>query len=156
MKKLIERIKRLLQRIFKRFASNSQQTSPLINSRPLDTSISIPSVSPRWESGLVLVCSQCANERSNSFRPANKSSTASEDLENWLKSRLKLEGLWGEFRVVSTSCLGVCPKSGITVVIVSNGSCGNSPCLIVNPRSDVYDGLRLRELLYSYIKQNKK
>ncbi|MEH1874202.1 (2Fe-2S) ferredoxin domain-containing protein [Nostoc sp.] len=140
MKKLIKRIKRLLQRIFKRFASNSQQTSPLINSRPLQTSIK--SVSPRWESGLVLVCSQCANERS-------KSSTASEDLENWLKSRLKFEGLWGEFRVVSSSCLGICPKSGITVVIVSNGSGGNSPCLIVNPHSD-------SELLYSYIKQNKE
>ncbi len=136
MKKLIQRIKRLLQRIFKRFASNSQQTSPLINSRPLETSI--PSVSPRWESGLVLVCSQCANERSNSFHPTSKSSTSSEDLENWLKSRLKFEGLWGEFRVVSTSCLGICPKSGITV-----------PCLIVNPHSD-------RELLYSYIKQNKE
>ncbi|MEH2350408.1 MAG: (2Fe-2S) ferredoxin domain-containing protein [Nostoc sp.] len=151
MKKLIKHIKRLLQRIFKSFASTSQQTSPLINSRPLDTSISIPipSVSPRWESGLVLVCSQCANEQSNSFHPANKSSTASEDLENWLKSRLKVEGLWGEFRVVSTSCLGVCPKSGITVVIVSNGSGGNSPCLIVNPQSN-------SELLYSYIKQNKK
>ncbi|MEH1999450.1 (2Fe-2S) ferredoxin domain-containing protein [Nostoc sp.] len=153
MKKLIQRIKRLLQRIFNKFASNSQQTSPLINSRPLETSI--PSVSPRWESGLVLVCSQCANERSNSFHPTSRSSTASEDLENWLKSRLKFEGLWGEFRVVSSSCLGVCPKSGITVVIVSNGSGGNSPCLIVNPRSDVYDGLRLRELLYSRIKQNK-
>ncbi|MBN3910141.1 MAG: (2Fe-2S) ferredoxin domain-containing protein [Nostoc sp. NMS1] len=140
MKKLIQRIKRLFQRIFKSFASNSQQTSPLplINSRRLDTSI--PSVSPRWESGLVLVCSQCTNEQS--------SSTASEDLENWLKSRLKFEGLWGEFRVVSTSCLGVCPKAGITVVIVSNGSGGNSPCLIVNPRSD-------RELVYSYIKQNQ-
>ncbi|MEH2433784.1 MAG: (2Fe-2S) ferredoxin domain-containing protein [Nostoc sp.] len=147
MKKLIQRIKRLLQRIFKRFASNSQQTSPLINSRPLETSI--PSVSPRWESGLVLVCSQCANERSNSFHPTSKSSTSSEDLENWLKSRLKFEGLWGEFRVVSTSCLGICPKSGITVVIVSNRSGGNSPCLIVNPHSD-------RELLYSYIKQNKE
>jgi hypothetical protein len=146
MKKLIKRIKRLLQRIFKSFASTSQQTSPLINSRPLETSI--PSVPPRWESGLVLVCSQCANEQSGS--------TASENLENWLKSRLKIEGLWGEFRVVSTSCLGVCPKAGITVVIVSNGSGGNSPCLIVNPRSDVYDRLRLRELLYSYIKQNKK
>ncbi|WP_298907492.1 (2Fe-2S) ferredoxin domain-containing protein [uncultured Nostoc sp.] len=139
MNKLIQRIKALLQRILKRFSSNSEQPSPLINSRPLDTSIK--SVSPRWESGLVLVCSQCANEQSGS--------TASEELENWLKSRLKFEGLWGEFRVVSTSCLGVCPRMGITVVIVSNGSAGNSPCLIVNPQSD-------RELLYSRIKQNKE
>ncbi|MHC0065304.1 hypothetical protein ACWATR_20795 [Nostoc sp. UIC 10890] len=138
MKKLIQRIKALLRRMFKEFSSNSQQPSPVINSRPLETSI--PTVSPRWESGLVLVCSQCANEQSGS--------SASEDLENWLKSRLKFEGLWGEFRVVSTSCLGVCPRMGITVALVSNRSHGNSPCLIVNPRSD-------RELLYSYIKQNK-
>ncbi|MEH2207505.1 MAG: (2Fe-2S) ferredoxin domain-containing protein [Nostoc sp.] len=137
MKKFLQRIKALLKRILKRSASNSQQLSPLINTR-LETSI--PTVSPRWESGLVLVCSQCANERLGS--------TTSEDLENWLKSRLKFEGLWGDFRVVSTSCLGVCPRMGITVVIVSNGSHGNSPCLIVNPQSD-------RELLYSYIKQNK-
>ncbi|MBE9104144.1 (2Fe-2S) ferredoxin domain-containing protein [Nostoc cf. edaphicum LEGE 07299] len=137
MKKFLQRIKALLKRILKRSASNSQQPLPLINTR-LETSI--PTVSPRWESGLVLVCSQCANEQLGS--------TASEDLENWLKSRLKFEGLWGDFRVVSTSCLGVCPRMGITVVIVSNGSHGNSPCLIVNPRSD-------RELLYSYIKQNK-
>ncbi|MEH2297784.1 MAG: (2Fe-2S) ferredoxin domain-containing protein [Nostoc sp.] len=139
MNTLSQRIKALLQRILKRFSSNYEQPSPLINSRPLDTSIK--SVSPRWESGLVLVCSQCANEQSGS--------TASEELENWLKSRLKFEGLWGEFRVVSTSCLGVCPRMGITVVIVSNGSVGNSPCLIVNPQSD-------RELLYSRIKQNKE
>lgn len=137
MKKFLQRIKALLKRILKRSASNSQQPSLLTNSR-LETSI--PTVSPRWESGLVLVCSQCANEQLGS--------TASEDLENWLKSRLKFEGLWGDFRVVSTSCLGVCPRMGITVVIVSNGSHGNSPCLIVNPRSD-------RELLYLYIKQNK-
>ncbi|MEH1959670.1 MAG: (2Fe-2S) ferredoxin domain-containing protein [Nostoc sp.] len=141
MKKLIRRIKTLLRRILKRFSANSQQTSPQcspLSSRPFDTSI--PSVSPRWESGLLLVCSQCANEQSGS--------TASEDLENWLKSRLKFEGLWGEFRVVSTSCLGVCPRMGVTVVFVSNKSGGNSPCLIVNPQSD-------RELLYSYMKQNK-
>ncbi|WP_414513377.1 hypothetical protein [Nostoc sp. PCC 9305] len=137
MKKFLQRIKALLKRILKRSASNSQQPSLLINTR-LETSI--PTVSPRWESGLVLVCSQCANEQLGS--------TASEDLENCLKSRLKFEGLWGDFRVVSTSCLGVCPQMGITVVIVSNGSHGNSPCLIVNPRSD-------RELLYSYINQNK-
>ncbi|MEH2289813.1 (2Fe-2S) ferredoxin domain-containing protein [Nostoc sp.] len=137
MKKLLQRIKALLKRILKKFTSNSQQPSPLINSR-LETCI--PTVYPRWKSGLVLVCSQCANEQSGS--------TASEDLENWLKSRLKFEGLWGEFRVVSTSCLGVCPRMGITVVIVSNGNHGKSPCLIVNPQSD-------RELLYSYIKQNQ-
>jgi hypothetical protein len=138
MKKLIRRLNALLKRILKKYSSNSQQPLPLINTRPLDTSL--PTVAVQWESGLVLVCSQCGNEQSGS--------TASADLENWLKSRLKFEGLWGEFRVVSTSCLGVCPKSGITVVVVSNATGGKSPCLIINPQSD-------RQLLYSYIKHNK-
>jgi len=144
MKKLIKQIKALFQRILKKFSSNSQQHSPL-SSRPSDTSI--PTVSPRWESGLVLVCSQCANEQSNSSRRTGRSSTASEDLQNWLKSRLKFEGLWGEFRVVSTSCLGACPRTGVAVVVVSEVGSSNGQCLIVDPESD-------RELLYSRIKQN--
>ncbi|WP_193196613.1 (2Fe-2S) ferredoxin domain-containing protein [Nostoc sp. MG11] len=143
MKKLIRRIKALLQRILKKVSSNSQERSPL-NSRLIDTSIP---TSPQWKSGLVLVCSQCANEQSNSSHRASRSSTASEDLQNWLKSRLKFEGLWGKFRVVSTSCLGACPRTGVAVVLVSEVSDGNGQCLIVNPQSD-------REVLYSRIKQN--
>ncbi|MBW4688787.1 MAG: (2Fe-2S) ferredoxin domain-containing protein [Komarekiella atlantica HA4396-MV6] len=145
MKKLIRRIKALLQRILKKASSNSQERSPL-NSRPLDTSI--PAVSTQWKS-VVLVCSQCANEQSNSSHRTNRSSTASEDLQNWLKSRLKFEGLWGKFRVVSTSCLGVCPRTGVAVVLVSEVGDGNGQCLIVNPQSD-------REILYSRIKQNNE
>jgi hypothetical protein len=144
MKKLIQRIKALFQRILKKFSSNSQQHSSL-SSRPSDTSI--PTVSPRWESGLVLVCSQCANEMSNGSHRASRSSTASEDLQNWLKSRLKFEGLWGEFRVVSTSCLGACPRMGVAVVLVNEVGGDNGQCLIVDPQSD-------RELLYSRIKHN--
>ncbi|MBD6617217.1 (2Fe-2S) ferredoxin domain-containing protein [Komarekiella sp. 'clone 1'] len=143
MKKLIRRIKALLQRILKKVSSNSQERSPL-NSRPLDTSI--PAVSPQWKS-VVFVCSQCANEQSNSSHRTSSRSTASEDLQNWLKSRLKFEGLWGKFRVVSTSCLGVCPRTGVAVVLVSEVGDGNGQCLIVNPQSD-------REVLYSRIKQN--
>jgi predicted metal-binding protein len=142
MKKLIRRIKTLIQRLIKQFSSNSQQPSTVI-SRPSVSSI--PTVSPRWESGLVLVCSQCASEQSQaSSHRTSRGSTASENLEIWLKSRLKSEGLWGEFRVVSTSCLGVCPKARIAVVLA-----GKSQCLIVDPHSD-------RELLYSHIKQKNR
>ncbi|MBW4616909.1 MAG: (2Fe-2S) ferredoxin domain-containing protein [Desmonostoc vinosum HA7617-LM4] len=135
MKKLIKRIKALIQRIFKWFSSPAQPPSP-VSSR--SSSTLIPTASLKCKSGLVLVCSQCAKERGGS--------TASDDLQNWLKSRLKFEGLWGEFRVVSTSCLGVCPKAHVTVVTVSDGDGGKSQCLIVDPKSD-------RELLYAHIKQ---
>jgi predicted metal-binding protein len=143
MKKLLRRINALIQRIIRRFSSNSLQPSPL-SSRP--SSISIPTVSPRWKSGLILVCSQCAYEQKGSSYRTDRGSTASEELQNWLKSRLKLEGLWGEFRVVSTSCLGVCPKERIAVVVTRDVDGSSSQCLIIDPQSD-------RELLYSYIKQ---
>ncbi|BAZ54279.1 hypothetical protein NIES4103_69640 (plasmid) [Nostoc sp. NIES-4103] len=143
MKKLKKLIKRSLKGIIQRFSDNSQQPSPL-NSRR--SSAAIATVSPRWKSGLVLVCSQCTKERSlsDSNRP-NTGATASEELHNWLKSRLKLEGLWGEFRVVSTSCLGVCPKGRVAVVLGNHAGGENCQCLIVDPNSD-------RELLYSHIK----
>ncbi|QSJ14450.1 (2Fe-2S) ferredoxin domain-containing protein [Nostoc sp. UHCC 0702] len=143
MKKLKKYIKRLIKGIIQRFSDNSQQPSPL-SSRP--SSAAIPTVSPRWESGLVLVCSQCTTERSlsGSHQPS-RGATASEDLQNWLKSRLKSEGLWGEFRVVSTSCLGVCPKGRVAVVLGSHAGGDNRQSLIVDAQSD-------RELLYSRIK----
>ncbi len=137
MKKFLQRIKALLKRILKRSASNSQQPSPLINTR-LETSI--PTVSPRWESGLVLVCSQCANEQLGS--------TASEDGEKWLEVSLDFVGLGGDIREVSTSWLGVCRRMVRTVVIISHGIDCKITCLILNPLID-------RESLYSYIKQNK-
>lgn len=133
MKKLRKYIKQSLKNFIQRFFANSQQPSPL-NSRPSSTGLL--TVSPRWESGLVLVCSQCKPERSPS---------ASEDLHNWLKSRLKIDGLWGKFRVVSTSCLGVCPKGRVAVVLGSHAGGDNCQCLIVDAQSD-------RELLYSHIK----
>ncbi|RCJ21865.1 hypothetical protein A6770_04315 [Nostoc minutum NIES-26] len=146
MKNPIKRIKTLIQRIIQLFSSNSQQLATP-TSRP--SSVPISTVSPRWEaSGLVLVCSQCGKEQPASSHRTSRSSTASEDLQNWLKTRLKFEGLWGEFRVVSTSCLGVCPKARVVVVLDSNAGGGKSQCLIVNPQSD-------RELLYSYIKHKK-
>ncbi|MBH8562209.1 (2Fe-2S) ferredoxin domain-containing protein [Nostoc sp. CENA67] len=141
MKKLKKYIKRLIKSIIQRFSDNSQQPSPL-NSHP--SSVTIPTVSSRWGSGLVLVCSQCAKERSPSGSD-QRGATASEDLQNWLKSRLKFEGLWGEFRVVSTSCLGVCPKGRVAVVLGNHAGGDNCQCLIVDPQSD-------RELLYSHIK----
>ncbi|QLE55107.1 (2Fe-2S) ferredoxin domain-containing protein [Nostoc sp. TCL26-01] len=140
MKKLIKRIKAFIKRILRKFSSPSPLPQT-INAHPPSVA-PLPTVSPRWESGLVLVCSQCGQEHST--RTA-RSASESEDLLNWLKSQLKFDGLWGEFRVVSTGCLGVCPQKGVTVVLVSKAN-GKSECLIVDPNSD-------RSTLYSYIKE---
>ncbi|WP_414545788.1 hypothetical protein [Nostoc sp. CCY0012] len=133
MKKLIKCIKALIRNISQQLSS--EPPSP-VNSRP--SVIDLPSVSP--QASLVFVCSQCAPEL------PHKGLTASEELQNWLKSRLKFDGLWGEFRVVSTSCLGVCPQRRVAVVLGSNAGGGKIRCLIIDPQSD-------RQLLYSRIKQ---
>ncbi|RCJ16164.1 hypothetical protein A6S26_33875 [Nostoc sp. ATCC 43529] len=73
--------------------------------------------------------------------------TASEELQNWLKSRIKFDGLWGKYRVVSTSCMGVCPQSRV-VVVLRHDAVGQQ-CFIVRPQGE-------REIFYSYIKQMHK
>ncbi|WP_414755908.1 hypothetical protein [Anabaena sp. CCY 9910] len=144
MKKLLKRILALLRQIVQQFSSTQQPSSPPASHPPAIPIPPIPTFVPQWHNGLVLVCSQCAVEQFNgSSHRINRSTTASEDLQNWLKSRLKFDGLWGKYRVVSTSCLGVCPQG--RVVVLCHHAVGQQ-CFIVNPQDE-------REILYSYIKQ---
>lgn len=70
---------------------------------------------PKWKT-LVLVCD---NERpADAPKPSCRPQGGAE-LREWLKAELKREGLWGEVRVLSTSCLDAC-KQGVTVA-VDNG-----------------------------------
>ncbi|MEA5566833.1 (2Fe-2S) ferredoxin domain-containing protein [Anabaena sp. UHCC 0399] len=148
MKKLLKRIKALIRKIFQQFSSTLEPSPPPSYHSP-ETWIPpippVPSFAPQWENGLVLVCSQCTVEQfAGSSHRINRSITATEELQNWLKSRLKFDGLWGKYRVISTSCLGICPQSRV-VVVLRNHLVGQQ-CLLVDPQSD-------REILYSYIKQ---
>ncbi|MFN6564261.1 MAG: hypothetical protein RMY28_031335 [Nostoc sp. ChiSLP01] len=103
MKKLLKRILKLIKQIFQQFSYNEQQTVPSLH-HPLETPAIIPPIPtfvPQWQNGLVLVCSQCTVEQfSGSYHKVSSGTTASEELEKWLKSRLKLDGLWGKYRVV--------------------------------------------------------
>jgi hypothetical protein len=148
MKKLLKRILALIQQIFQQFSSTDNPSSPPSYHQP---AIPIPPIAtfvPQWHNGLVLVCSQCTIEQfSGSSHRINRGVTASEELENWLKSRLKCDGLWSKYRVVSSSCLGICPQNRV-VVIFHHDAVGQQ-CFIVSPQSE-------REILYSYIKQINK
>jgi hypothetical protein len=148
MKKLLKRILALLRKIFQQFSSTEQPSSPP-SYHPLETPIyplpPIPTFVPQWQNGLVLVCSQCTVEQfCGSSHRVNRGTTASEELQNWLKSRLKFDGLWGKYRVVSTSCLGVCPQGGVVVVLCLDAV--GQQCFIVSTQGE-------REIFYSYIKQ---
>ena len=64
------------------------------------------SISPRWKQCVVLVCAQTRPDGAK--KPSCGHHGASE-LRAWLKTRLREEGVWGRVRVVTTSCLDVCP-----------------------------------------------
>ena len=48
--------------------------------------------------------------------PLDRSATA---LQSWLKKELKASGHWGPLRIVTTSCLGLCPRGAMAVALVS-------------------------------------
>jgi (2Fe-2S) ferredoxin len=150
MKKLLKRILVLIRGIFQQFSPIAPRNS-FPSYHPPENHIPLPPIAtfiPQWHNGLVLVCSQCTVEQfSGSSHRINRGVTASEELENWLKSRLKFDGLWGKYRVVSTSCLGVCPQDGV-VVVLHHDEVGQQ-CFIVSPQGE-------REILYSYLKQINK
>ena len=68
---------------------------------------------PRWND-LVLVCT---NHRPEGASKPSCGGQGAAELQSWLKERLKAEGLWGKVRVLSTSCLDLCSRDGVTVVL---------------------------------------
>jgi len=93
-----------------------------------------------WKNGVVLVCH---NERS---ADSSKSSCGREDgdkLRKWLKQRLRQDGgACAKMRVLSTSCLGLCPAKGIAVAVV--------PGEVIH----VVDPLTDKELLVAAVKRS--
>lgn len=75
-------------------------------------------IKPKWmNSGLVLVCERCYKERIPDEDPAKAAEIGDFNLRDWLKKRLKADGHWGKVRAISTSCMDVCARQRVTVVI---------------------------------------
>ncbi len=75
-------------------------------------------INPKWtNSGLVLVCERCFKERIPEEDPDKAAEIGDFHLRDWLKKRLKEDGYWGKVRAVSTSCMDVCARRRVTVVI---------------------------------------
>ncbi len=52
----------------------------------------------------------------------------------WLKERLREEGLWGKARVVTASCLDICPAEGVTISM--QGKFGNGSVRVMDSVAD--------------------
>jgi hypothetical protein len=102
-------------------------------------------IKPKWmNSGLVLVCERCYKERIPEEDPDKAAEIGDFHLRDWLKKRLKEDGHWGKIRAISTSCMDVCARRRVTVVIDPQTDDKDSEAFVVDPVAD-------RELLYTTI-----
>ncbi len=98
-------------------------------------------IKPPWSERIVLVCDNC--RAPGAIKPSCGHHGA-EELRNWLKARLRESGDWGGIRVVTTSCLDVCPEEGVTVSIQEDQE--EPELWILDPEKD-------RELLLTRIRK---
>lgn len=97
-------------------------------------------VKPSWKRGVVLVCT---HERPAGAEKPSCGTARGSELRQWLKDRIKSEGLKGEILAAKTSCLGICSALGHTVEIVEVG--GERQTLLLDPATE-------REALWHQVK----
>jgi predicted metal-binding protein len=88
------------------------------------------------DSGLVLVCERCFKERIPEEDPDKAAEIGDFHLRNWLKKRLKEDGHWGKVRAISTSCMDVCARRRVTVVIDPQVDGKEPEAFVVDPIAD--------------------
>jgi predicted metal-binding protein len=86
---------------------------------------------PIWHSNLVLVCEKCGKKlaRKSGDNPAI-------EMKDWMKKQLRDRDLWGRTRVVTTSCLDVCPEGRVAVAFVSDRKDLEATVEIVDPETE--------------------
>jgi len=87
-------------------------------------------------SGLVLVCERCFKERIPDEDPDKAAEIGDFNLRDWLKKRLKEDGHWGKIRAISTSCMDVCARRRVTVVIDPQTGDDCAEAFVVDPLAD--------------------
>jgi predicted metal-binding protein len=102
-------------------------------------------IKPKWmNSGLVLVCERCYKERIPEEDPDKAAEIGDFHLRDWLKKRLKEDGHWGKVRAISTSCMDVCARRRVTVVINPQTDGKSTEAFVIDPVAD-------RDTLYATI-----
>ena len=96
-------------------------------------------VTPQWSERIVFIC---GIDRGPNGRKPSCGPKGSEELRDYLKARLKQDGLWRRVRVTTASCLDVCSGRGVTLTI--QGSSGEGDARVVDAQAD-------REELYAAV-----
>lgn len=91
------------------------------------------------KSGIVLVCERCFKERIPEEDPDAAAEIGDFNLRDWLKRRLKEDGHWGKVRAISTSCMDVCARRLVTVLIDPQIEGRQAQSFAVDPIADRED-----------------
>jgi predicted metal-binding protein len=68
-----------------------------------------------WKTGVVLICK---NQRGPGASRPSCGETAGHELKSWLKNKARAGGGGlAEARILTTSCLDICPVDGVTVAV---------------------------------------
>ena len=97
----------------------------------------IVDVNPAWKryGGLAFVCQKCCDVRFAEDFPEHAGDERLH-LREWLKDRLKADGHWGAVRASGSTCLDVCGKGRVTVLIDPTGRGGEQRVVVVDPLDD--------------------
>jgi predicted metal-binding protein len=69
-----------------------------------------------WSKSVVMICQRCGEQFQSSFDKVSP-----ERIKSELKSSVKAKNLGDEVRVITTSCLNMCPKERIAIAIAEEG-----------------------------------
>lgn len=84
---------------------------------------------PKWHANLILICEKCGKKLS----PAAGSENPSVELKNWLKNELFSRNLAGSSRVITSSCLDICPDGKVAVAFTSDRPDRETTAEIIDP-----------------------
>jgi predicted metal-binding protein len=71
---------------------------------------------PKWHRNLLIVCEKCGKKLAREPDAANPAL----EMKDWLKKQLLAKDLWGVNRVVTSSCLDICPEGKVAVAFTSD------------------------------------
>lgn len=100
----------------------------------------------KWTMGALLICERCG--KSFVHGTVKESGEPAENLKKFLKSQLKDQGLSGDIRVMTSSCLGICEDNKQALTYLPSAGTGVET-YTVHPEED-------REEILHYLKGKLK
>lgn len=101
-----------------------------------------PQTLPKWRENLVMICEKCGHK-------INPAANPTPELKDWLKKKLIPSGHWGPTRVITTSCLDICPEKQIALAWVAENRTPHIEIELLDPKTLDRDALLKRILARS-------